>query len=89
MLSQGEQSELIEAINEEFAERFVPGGILIFAGDTGGEYLDEELLSQLGISVDTRGKMPDVVIYNPWKNWLLLTESVTSHDQWTENGMLN
>ncbi|MEK5440117.1 MULTISPECIES: BsuBI/PstI family type II restriction endonuclease [Paenibacillus] len=79
MLSQGEHSELIKAIIEDFAERYVPGGILIFAGDTGGKYFDEDLLNQLGVSVDSHGKMPDVVIYYPKKNWLLLIESVTSH----------
>lgn len=79
MLSQGEHSELIKAIIEDFAPRYVPGGILIFAGDTGGKYFDEDLLSNLGVTVDYHGKMPDVVIYYPEKDWLLLIESVTSH----------
>ncbi|WFB59563.1 BsuBI/PstI family type II restriction endonuclease [Paenibacillus sp. BR1-192] len=79
MLSQGEHSELIKAIIEDFAARYVPGGILIFAGDTGGKYFDEDLLSNLGVAVDSHGKMPDVVIYYPEKDWLLLIESVTSH----------
>lgn len=79
MLSQGEHSELIKAIIEDFAARYVPGGILIYAGDTGGKYFDEDLLSNLGVTVDTHGKMPDVVIYYPEKDWLLLIESVTSH----------
>src|SRR5207249_12234745 len=34
-LSPGEHSKLIKAVIEEFAPRFVPGGILIYAGDTG------------------------------------------------------
>ena len=32
-----------------------------------------------GVIVDYHGKMPDVVLYYPEKNWLLLVESVTSH----------
>ncbi|WP_405081727.1 BsuBI/PstI family type II restriction endonuclease [Paenibacillus chitinolyticus] len=79
MLSQGEHSELIKAIIEDFAARYVPGGILIFAGDTGGKYFDMDLLNNLGVTVDSHGKMPDVVIYYPEKDWLLLIESVTSH----------
>ena len=34
-LSPGDHSELIKAVIEEFAPRYVPGGILIYAGETG------------------------------------------------------
>ena len=80
-LSPGEHSELIRAIIEDFGARFVPGGVLIYAGDTGDKwgYFDAALLSKLGIDVDSHGKMPDVVLYYPDRKWLLLIESVTSH----------
>ena len=80
-LSPGAHSELIKAIIEEFAARFVPGGVLIYAGDTGEKwgYSDKELLAKLGVAVDGHGKMPDVVLYYPEREWLLLVESVTSH----------
>jgi hypothetical protein len=80
-LSPGEHSELIRDIIEEFASRFVPGGDLVYAGDTGDKssYFDVEMLVELGVSVDRHGKMPDVVIYYREKNWLILVESVTSH----------
>ena len=80
-LSPGEHSELIRAIIEDFGARFVSGGVLIYAGDTGKKwgYFDAALLSTLGVSVDAHGKMPDVVLYYPERNWLLLVESVTSH----------
>jgi hypothetical protein len=80
-LSPGEHSELIRAIVEDFGARFVPGGVLIYAGDTGEKwgYFDAMLLSKLGVSVDAHGKMPEVVLYHPERNWLLLIESVTSH----------
>lgn len=80
-LSPGEHSELIKAIIEEFAPRYAPGGVLVYAGDTGDKwgYFDEALLKQLGVTVDAHGKMPDAVIYDPARNWLLLVESVTSH----------
>ena len=80
-LSAGEHSELIKAIIEIFAPRFVPGGRLVYVGDTGDKwgYFDTELLKDLGVKVDNHGKMPDVVIFYPEKSWLLLVESVTSH----------
>ncbi len=78
-LSSGDHSELIRDIIEDFGARFVPGGKLVYAGDTGEKwgYFDSELLARL--KVDSHGKMPDVVIFDEKRNWLLLIESVTSH----------
>jgi hypothetical protein len=80
-LSPGEHSELIRAIIEDFAPRFAPGSVLVYAGDTGEKwgYFDKTLLADLGVEVDAHGKMPDVVLHYTDKNWLLLIESVTSH----------
>ncbi|MBN1293882.1 MAG: restriction endonuclease [Candidatus Latescibacteria bacterium] len=80
-LSPGEHSELIRAVIEDFAPRFAPGSILVYAGDTGDKwgYFDAALLSELGVEVDSHGKMPDIVLHVKKKNWLLLIESVTSH----------
>jgi hypothetical protein len=72
---------LIRAVIEDFAPRFAPGSVLVYAGDTGEKwgYFDTNLLAKLGTDVDSHGKMPDVVLYYTKKNWLLLVESVTSH----------
>lgn len=80
-LSPGEHSELIRAIIADFAPRFAPGSVLVYAGDTGDKwgYFDAPLLAGLGVDVDSHGKMPDVVLHFTAKNWLLLVESVTSH----------
>lgn len=80
-LSPGEHSELIRAIIEDFAPRFAPGSVLVYAGDTGDKwgYFDAVLLAKLGVNVDSHGKMPDVVLHYTAKNWLLLVESVASH----------
>lgn len=80
-LSPGEHNELIRAIIEDFAPRFAPGSVLVYAGDTGDKwgYFDAPLLAGLGVHVDSHGKMPDVVLYYTEKNWLILVESVTSH----------
>jgi hypothetical protein len=80
-LTPGQHSALIKAIVEEFTPRFVPGAVLVYAGDTGRKwgYFDKALMERLGVSVDAHGKMPDVVLYCPRQNWLVLAESVTSH----------
>lgn len=80
-ISPGAHSQLIKEIIEEFGPNFAPGSVLIYAGDTGEKwgYFDEKALSDLGVQVDSHGKMPDVVLYFKEKNWLLLIEAVTSH----------
>ena len=80
-LSPGEHSVLIRQIVEVFGAHYAPGGILIYAGDTGDKwgFFDKGALAALGVTPDSHGKFPDVIIYMPDKNWLLLCESVTSH----------
>lgn len=81
-LSPGAHSRLIKAIIEDFAPRFAPGSTLIYAGDTGKKWghFDEAALVTLGVGgIDIHGKMPDVVLHYPEREWLLLVESVTSH----------
>lgn len=80
-LSAGDHSQLIKDIVLDFGSRYVPGGVLVYAGDTGNKhgYFDVTLLASLGVTLDNHGKLPDVVIFSPSKNWLFLIESVTSH----------
>jgi hypothetical protein len=81
VLTPGKHSELIKAIIDEFGRRYAPGGKVLYVGDTGDKwgYFDVATLAQLGVTVDAHGKMPDVVIYDQARNWLLLIEAVTSH----------
>jgi hypothetical protein len=37
------------------------------------------LPARLGVIVGAHGKMPDVVLHDPQRGWLVLVESVTSH----------
>lgn len=80
-LSPGEHSEVIKAVIDEFAPRFSPGSRLLYAGDTESKwgYFDEQGLRELGIQIDGHGKMPDVILHDTARNWLLLVEAVTSH----------
>lgn len=79
-LSSGKHSNLIRAIIEEFAAYFVPGGELVYVGDTAKKwgYCNEDLLHSLDVQVGSHGKMPDVVLYDRNKNWLILIEAVAS-----------
>jgi adenine-specific DNA-methyltransferase len=80
-LSPGIHSQLIRDIVTEFGPRFAPGSEVIYLGDTGAkeDFFRKERLAELGVTVNRKGKLPDVVLYWPEKNWLLLIESVTSH----------
>ena len=81
IFSPGNHSKLIRDVIEEFAPRFAPGSVLVYAGDTGNKwaYCDTALMGELGIDVDLHGKMPDVMLHYAEKNWLFLVEAVTSH----------
>lgn len=54
---------------------------MIYVGDTGEKwgYYDEELAKNISLDVQQHGKMPDVILYDEDKHWLVLVESVTSH----------
>ncbi|MCP9340120.1 BsuBI/PstI family type II restriction endonuclease [Stutzerimonas xanthomarina] len=80
-LSPGAHSQLIHDIVTEFGPRFAPGAEVIYLGDTGAkeDFFEKARLAELGVVVDRKGKLPDVVLYWPERNWLLLIESVTSH----------
>ena len=80
-LTPGKHSQLIRDIIGKFAPRYAPGSEVIYVGDTGDKigYFQKDRLSKFDVHVDKHGKMPDVVLYFPEKDWLLLVESVTSH----------
>lgn len=80
-LSPGGQNVLVEKILKQFCERFTPGGRPVYIGDTEDKwaYFDKDFLKSIGVTIDTHGKMPDVVVFHTDKKWLVLIEAVTSH----------
>ena len=80
-ITAGGQNVLVKKIVEDFCPRFTPGGIVIYVGDTGDKqrHVESGYLEQLGVEMDDHGKIPDVVVHLPEKNWLVLIEAVTSH----------
>ncbi|MDW8403471.1 BsuBI/PstI family type II restriction endonuclease [Chloroflexus sp.] len=77
-VSPGGQNPLIKAIIEQFCPRFVKDWIIIYVGDARNEYRDENYMKQLGIVLNPASKMPDVIVYDQQRKWLLLIEAVTS-----------
>lgn len=79
-LSPGGQNPLIKTVIEEFCPRFVSGGIVVYIGDAEDKFLhlDVDYLNGLGVVVPSPAKMPDVVVHDAHRNWLVLIEAVTS-----------
>jgi adenine-specific DNA-methyltransferase len=80
-ISAGGQNELIKSVVEQFCPRFTPGGVVLYLGDAGKKFIVDKLgeLAVLGVTPDEHGKMPDLVIHDENRNWLVLIEAVTSH----------
>lgn len=80
-LTPGGQNVLLKAMVEDFCPRFMPGGQVLYIGDAGDKWalFERETLSSLNVEVDEHGKMPDLVIYLPDRNWLVLLEAASSH----------
>jgi len=88
--SPGKHNEVQIAIINEFASRFAPGSQLLYVGDTAKKdlYRNDAQLKKLGIPIDKNSKLPDVVIYDPKKDWIYLIEAVTSHGPISPKRML-
>lgn len=79
-LSPGGQNPLIRAIIEHFCPAFAPGGVILYIGDTENKFahLETAGLAALGVTLDSAAKIPDVIVHDAKRNWLLLIEAVTS-----------
>ena len=80
-LTVGGQNPLIKAIIESFVPQFVQRPRVLYVGDAGAKtgYFDEASLAELGLTFDRHGQMPDVILHDGERNWLILVEAVTSH----------
>ncbi len=79
-LSPGGQNPLIKLVVEEFCGRFSPAGTVLYVGDAEGKFMHYEVdyLKRLGIVISAPSKMPDVLVHDVRRNWLLLIEAVVS-----------
>ncbi|MCL2667414.1 MAG: restriction endonuclease [Micrococcales bacterium] len=80
-LSPGGQNVLLKAMVEEFCPRFTPGGRVLYIGGAGDKWavFDQAAFAALGVTVHEHGKMPDLVVYLPDREWLVLMEAASSH----------
>lgn len=80
-LSPGRHSNLIYEIMNSFAPRFAGRGRLLYLGDTGSKvgFFSETGFSDIGLKLNKKGKLPDVIVLDVNRNWLLLIEAVISH----------
>lgn len=79
-ISPGGQNPLIKTVIEEFCPRFTPAGTIVYIGDAENKFLhlEADYLQKLGVVIPAPAKMPDVVVHDTKRNWLLLIEAVTS-----------
>lgn len=80
-LSPGGQNVLIAALISQFCPQFTPGGRVLYIGDADEKFavFDREPLTALGVVIEEHGKMPDLVVHDVERDWLVLIEAVTSH----------
>jgi hypothetical protein len=79
-LSPGGQNPLIKAFIEDFCPRYVPGGTVLYVGDAENKFqhYEADYFKRIGIEIDSAAKMPDVVVHDPKRDWLVIGEAVTS-----------
>jgi type II restriction enzyme len=80
-LSPGGQNILLKQMVEDFCGLFTPGGTVLYVGDADEKYavFEQDSLAQIGVNLQKRGKMPDLVVHLPDRNWLVLLEAASSH----------
>jgi BsuBI/PstI restriction endonuclease domain/BsuBI/PstI restriction endonuclease HTH domain len=80
-LTPGGQNLLIKQAIEEFCPRFTPGAHVLYVGDAGRKdpIFERDALEDLGVSLDKHGKLPDLIVYLPDQEWLVLIEAAASH----------
>ena len=80
-LTPGGQNVLLKEMVEQFCPRFTPGGLVLYVGDAGKDdpVAEMETLARLGVVLDKHGKLPDLIVYLPKRDWLVLMEAASSH----------
>ncbi len=79
-LSAGAHNHLQKAIVEKFIPQFLKRPEVLYIGDTAKKslHIKAEELKKLGFKELSHDMLPDVVVYDAERNWLLLIEAVHS-----------
>ncbi len=88
--SQGGHNQLQREIIEEFLPRFGVGCTVLYVGDATDKFLhrDDDKLKELGFFELNHDSLPDIVAYNPDKNWIYLIEAFFTSGPMSEERML-
>lgn len=80
-LTPGGQNVLLKDMVEQFCARWTPGARVLYIGDAGRDdpIYEEHALEELGVRLDKHGKLPDLIVFLPDRNWLVLMEAASSH----------
>ncbi|CAN5787100.1 MAG: restriction endonuclease [Chloroflexota bacterium] len=80
-LSPGGQNVLLKQMIEDFCAMYTPGGTVLYVGDAEDKYVvfEEDALRELGVTLEHRGKMPDLIVYLNNRNWMVLLEAASTH----------
>ncbi len=79
-LDHGPHNRIQQAVIEDFLPRFGYGAQVLYIGDTsdkGAHKLSEPMVT-LGLNIEDRGMLPDIVAFSEEKSWLYLIEAVHS-----------
>ena len=81
LLTPGTHNELQAAIVHDFGPRFAPNAELLYLGDARKKNIivESERMTELGLPLPGHGKLPDILLWLPEREWLFLIEAVTSH----------
>lgn len=84
-LKRSAHNKLQAAILEEFVPIFAPGARLLYIGDTKKRELikDAGVLEQLNVKVLDHAMLPDLILYQEQRKWLLFIEAYTSTGELT------
>jgi hypothetical protein len=79
-LSPGPHNLIQKALIEQFLPRFSRGCRVLYLGDTEKKilFIDEDALTALGVPKPSRAMLPDILAYEPERNWLFVIEAVYS-----------
>ena len=79
-LDKGLHNKIQKAIIEEFLPIYGYGAKVLYVGDTSNKHMYEysDQMIKLGLNIENRGMLPDIVAFSTEKQWLYLIEAVHS-----------
>ena len=79
-LDDGPHNQIQKAIVEQFLPMFGHNATILYIGDTSEKLMHKysERMKELGLNIDDRGMLPDIVAFSNDKKWLYLIEAVHS-----------